>query len=483
MLVLFDITCIAFLFALILTPAVRNVANRFGFVDRPDSKRKFHLGSVPRVGGDSVALAYTLALAFIVVAPYRNLSFDLTTGISAALRLAPPVIIVFLIGLIDDVIGLRPGQKLIGEVVAATMAYSSGFGVHVLRGQPISDWLSPLLTVVWLVGCTNALNLIDGIDGLAAGVGVFATLTSFVAALLHGSLDLALVTAPLAGALIGFLRYNFNPASIFLGDSGSLSIGFLLGCFGIAWTQKSATALGMTAPLIALAMPLLDTALAVVRRFLRRQPIFSADRAHIHHRLLDQGFTPRRAALLLYGACGLAAGFSLLEDVAQNRFSGLIVILFCAAAWIGVQHLGYAEFGIAGRLVLRNSFRGMVNVQLQLQQFERKLSLTQTVDAAWELIVAGAREFGWSGVRLRLGHRFLASLPDVGSENSWQVRIPLPDGQFLNLIYDREREVDPLVLASFPKLIECFLRTRFLGANEPVEIKGTIPVVTETIAS
>src|SRR5262249_16129472 len=157
------------------------------------------------------------------------------------------------------------------------------------------------------------------------------------------------------------------------GDSGSLSIGFLLGCFGVAWSQKSATTLGMTAPLIALAMPLLDTALAIVRRFLRGQPIFSADRAHIHHRLLHRRFTPRRVALLLYGACGVAAGFSLLEDVTQNRFSGLIVILFCVAAWVGVQHLGYAEFGIAGKLVLGGSFRGMVNSQLRLQQFERKL--------------------------------------------------------------------------------------------------------------
>src|SRR5262249_40566092 len=162
-----------------------------------------------------------------------------------------------------------------------------------------------------------------------------------------------------------------------------------------------ATTLGMTAPLIALAMPLLDTALAIARRFLRGQPIFSADRAHIHHRLLDRGFTPRRVALLLYSACGVAAAFSLLQHLTHNRFSGLIVILFCVATWIGVQHLGYAEFGIAGKLVWRGSFRGMVNSQLRLQQFERKLSLARTVDDAWDLIVAGAQEFGWSGVRLR----------------------------------------------------------------------------------
>src|ERR1035437_5352143 len=326
MLVLFDVSCVAFLFALILTPLVRNAANRMGLVDKPDAARKFHLGSVPRVGGIGVALAYALALGFVYVAPYRNVTFDIPGSISAALKLAPAAIVILLIGLADDIRGLRPWQKLLGEVAAAVIAYESGFGVHVLRGQPVSDWLSPIVTVVWLVGCSNALNLIDGIDGLAAGVGVFATLTAFVAALMHNSLELALVTAPLIGALLGFLRYNFNPASIFLGDSGSLLIGFLLGYFGAMWSQKSATLLGMTAPLIALAMPLLDTALAIGRRFLRRQPIFSADRGHIHHRLLDRGLTPRRVALLLYAACVVGAVCSIA--IVQGRFSAIVIVFF-----------------------------------------------------------------------------------------------------------------------------------------------------------
>jgi UDP-GlcNAc:undecaprenyl-phosphate GlcNAc-1-phosphate transferase len=127
--------------------------------------------------------------------------------------------------------------------------------------------------------------------------------------------------APLAGALLGFLRYNFNPASIFLGDCGSLTIGFLLGCYGIIWSQKSATMLGMTAPLMALAIPLLDTGLAIGRRFLRHQPIFGADRNHIHHQLLDRGLSPRRVALILYGVGGIAAVFSLMQSMYHNRFS------------------------------------------------------------------------------------------------------------------------------------------------------------------
>jgi UDP-GlcNAc:undecaprenyl-phosphate/decaprenyl-phosphate GlcNAc-1-phosphate transferase len=466
MLVLFDVTCIAFLLALVLTPGIRNVANRFGLVDRPDLDRKQHLGSIPRLGGIAVAVAYTSALAFIAVAPYRSLNLDIRSGISAALRLAPAAAVVFLVGLVDDLRGLRAWQKLIGEALAAVFAYEAGFGVYVLRGHPVSDWISLPLTMVWLVGCINALNLIDGMDGLAAGVGVFAALTSFVAALVHNSLDLAFVTAPLAGALLGFLRYNFNPASIFLGDCGSLLIGFLLGCFGIIWSEKSATVLGMTAPLIAFAIPLGDVALAVVRRFLRRQPILMGDRAHIHHRLLDRGFTPRRAALMLYAVCGLAAALALLTDIAQDKLGGLVVILFCAAAWIGVQHLGYAELGIAGRMALRGSFRNMVGAQLALQRFERALHSTLTFDQAWETIVEGAREFNFSGVQLQLGDHLFRSAPPAAFAGHWQVRAPLGDEQSLVVYRDPAQEVHPLALASFPKEIERFLNSRSPALDE-----------------
>uniref|UniRef100_Q01XJ8 Glycosyl transferase, family 4 n=1 Tax=Solibacter usitatus (strain Ellin6076) TaxID=234267 RepID=Q01XJ8_SOLUE len=475
MLVLFDVSCLAFLFALVLTPWVRNAANRLGLVDKPDAARKMHLVSVPRVGGVGVALAYALALVFVAFAPYRNLSVDVPGSIDAALKLAPAAIVILLIGLADDIRGLRPWHKLLGEVVAAILAYQAGFGVSVFRGQPVGEWVSPVLTVLWLVGCCNALNLIDGIDGLAAGVGIFATLTAFVAALVHNSLELALVTAPLIGALLGFLRYNFNPASIFLGDSGSLLIGFLLGCFGAMWSQKSATLLGMTAPLIALAMPLLDTALAIARRFLRRQPIFGADRGHIHHRLLDRGLTPRRVALLLYGACGLAAAFSLIQDVGHDQFGGLIIILFCGAAWVGVQHLGYAEFGVASRLVLRGSFRSMVNAQLRLQQFERNLATAVGLDDAWTLISAGAEEFGWTGVRLQLCGRIWDSTPNVESAAYWQVRVPLPEGQYLNLSSDPAVDIHPVLLASFPKLLEKFLVSRYAATPE---IPATAPAAT-----
>src|SRR5207248_2457378 len=168
-------------------------------------------------------------------------------------------------------------------VGAACLAYWAGVHVLGVGGFSTHGWWSLPLTIMWLVGCSNAFNLIDGMDGLATGVGLFASFTMLAAALVQNNAPLALASAPLVGALLAFLRYNFNPASIFLGDSGSLTIGFVLGCFGAIWSQKSATLLGMTAPVMALSVPLLDTGIAVVRRFIRRQPIFSPDRNHVHH--------------------------------------------------------------------------------------------------------------------------------------------------------------------------------------------------------
>ena len=185
--------------------------------------------------------------------------------------------------------------------------YLAGVHLTTLGGHLLSPWLSTPATVLWLVLCANSLNLIDGLDGLACGIGLFATATALLAAGVQHNISLAYAVIPLFGALLGFLRYNFNPARIFLGDSGSLFVGFLLGCFGLLWTEKSATLLGLTAPLMVFAIPLLDTTLAIVRRFLHNKPIFSADRGHIHHRLLARGLAPQKVVLLLYACCAVGA--------------------------------------------------------------------------------------------------------------------------------------------------------------------------------
>jgi len=311
------------LLALVLTPLTARAMAALGLVDRPDSPRKIHSGPIPRGGGLAIAIAYIATLGL------SGAEFG------AVWNLLPAAGLVFLVGIADDLCDLQPWQKLAGQIVAAGMACSSG-----LLGDAISWWMIPL-AMLWLLACCNGFNLIDGMDGLAAGAGVLASLAIAISAMIAGNTMLAAAALPLAGALAGFLCFNFSPAKIFLGDSGSLLIGFLLGCFGILGLEKHVTAAGLSVPLIALALPLGDAALTVVRRAMGRRPIFVADRGHIHHRLLDRVHSSRKAALVLYGFCGLAGALSVAASFAGSMaVSGLLAGLLCAGGVAGARSLG-----------------------------------------------------------------------------------------------------------------------------------------------
>jgi UDP-GlcNAc:undecaprenyl-phosphate GlcNAc-1-phosphate transferase len=289
---LFFLGIVSLALSLVLTPLVRNLAWRYGIVDQPDQQRKIHSSPIPRIGGVAIFAAVVGAFGLLLVVRLSSGNIVLA-DLPLVLRLLPALAIVFGIGLIDDIVSTRPWVRLAVESVAAILAWIGGIRILDVAGHSFSgDIESFLFTVLWIVTCTNAINLIDGVDGLAAGVSMFAAITMFIAALLDHNFPMALVVVPLAGSLLGFLRFNFAPASIFLGDSGSLTLGFLLGCFGAVWAEKSTTLLGLTAPLMVLAVPLLDVGLAVVRRFLRGQPIFAADDDQIHHKLLSRGLTP-----------------------------------------------------------------------------------------------------------------------------------------------------------------------------------------------
>ena len=241
------------------------------------------------------------------------------------------------------------------------------------------------------------------------------------------------MTLPLAGALLGFLRYNFNPASVFLGDSGSLLIGFLLGSYGVIWSQKSATLLGMTAPLMALAIPLLDVCLSVTRRWLRGQPIFTADRGHIHHRLLDLGMTHRRVVLILYAVCGFYAALSLLQSLLSNQVGGLIIILFCAATWIGIQHLGYNEFDAAGRTLRSGAVQRLVHGQMAIQAFEKRIQSARSAEECWKVIRESSEIFDFTRLEASLLKEEFETERCGVEAPSWQLRIPLGESGYINV--------------------------------------------------
>jgi UDP-GlcNAc:undecaprenyl-phosphate GlcNAc-1-phosphate transferase len=422
----------SFCFCLLLTPLVRVASKRRGLLDQPGA-RKLHASPIPRTGGVAIAGAYLAALGLLVISPMSGAS---SVKLPLAMQLLPAAGLVFAAGLLDDIVGVRAWEKLAVQVIAAGIAFFSGVQFDGVAGYDLPMWLSLIVTVGWLVGCSNAFNLIDGMDGLATGVGLFATFTIMVAGLLHENVPLALATAPLVGALLAFLRYNFNPASIFLGDSGSLTIGFALGCFGIIWSQKSATLLGMTAPLMALSVPLLDTGVAIVRRFIRRQPIFSADRNHIHHRLLDRGHSPKRVALILYGACSLAAVFSLLQTsyLHGNGTNALLLLTFCLTAWAGIQMVGYAEFDVARSLVVSGAFRDIVHARMFVEKVERQVAAATTPDEYWDAMLEVNREVGCSYVRMMLGGQIYEDVADVPplDEPNTTLRVELGGSGYVN---------------------------------------------------
>jgi len=461
--------------SLIATPLVRDSIGKIGFLDQPDGIRKKHAKPIPRVGGIAIVVAYVLTFAIALALPF-NYTSVLYHALPNILELSLVAGIVFLTGVLDDMIGLNPRQKLIGIGGAAMLAYAGGIRVNInlFHILPNSPWVGFCITVVWLVGCANAFNLIDGMDGLAAGVGLVSTLTILLSALTQRNLPLVLATLPLAGCLLGFLRYNFNPASVFLGDSGSLLIGFLLGCYGALWSEKSVTLVALTAPLLAVSIPLLDVIVSVLRRFLRNRPIFAPDRGHIHHKLLDRGFTTRRAVLTIYAFCGLVAVLSLLVSAVHNRYSALIVILFCGAAWLGIRHLDYAEFASAGKMFLGGKFRRIIDAETRMIDFETSLAKAADLDECWKRLREGSSEFGFQGARMSIQGTVFEDVRARDSQRLWQLRIPLPSGEYVNFFCDFSLEMDPLILNQFVGAVERGLHAWLVAQEmEPIKIPAT----------
>jgi UDP-GlcNAc:undecaprenyl-phosphate GlcNAc-1-phosphate transferase len=349
--------------SLLFTPIIRTAALRCNLVDVPDNNRKVHKTPIPRVGGVALGFAYFGAL--LLVAVFIGNTPQVAGGFAVVKLITPAALVVFFIGLADDIFDLKAWHKFAVQIAAAGMVVAAGIHIQSIPALNIHPVLAALVSILWLVACTNAVNLIDGLDGLAAGISFVATMTAFIASLVGGNVGLSIATAPLAGALLGFLVFNFNPASIFLGDSGSLLLGFLLGCQGILWSNSSASVLEMTAPLMAVAVPLVDTTLAITRRFLSGHPIFKADRSHIHHRLLARGLSHIKAVLLLYAAAAMAGALSLCLIWANDRWEGVVVAAFACAVVFGVRQLDYAEFQLLRKIVL---FSGSPNSSGQLTQ-------------------------------------------------------------------------------------------------------------------
>ncbi|HTM51720.1 MAG TPA: MraY family glycosyltransferase [Bryobacteraceae bacterium] len=453
------LTVTSLMLCLALTPLCRDLLLRAGWLDHPDQQRKTHARPTPRMGGIPIAIAYVGSFALLLLLPFSG-GAVLGRHMPLVWKLLPAAGLMFATGLIDDMVTLKSWHKLGGQIAAALCAYFGGVQVLGIAGYEAGGWWSLPLTVVWLVGCANAFNLIDGVDGLATGIGLFATVTMAMAALLQGNLPLAIAMAPLAGALLGFLRYNFNPASIFLGDSGSLLIGFLLGCYGVLWGQKSATLLALAAPMMTLALPILDVFLSIARRFLRRQPIFGADRGHIHHRLLDRGHSPKQVALRLYCAGGLSALFSVAASVVPARFSGVILALFILTAWVFVRSLRYVEFKVARKILLGGGVRRMLGAEIHLENLENALSAATTPNDCWMAIREACRHLAIHRVRVSLLGEIYEEQFVPGKWSCWTIRIPVSDQDYVNCERALGCQIETIGIASLADLLGGALRAR-----------------------
>jgi UDP-GlcNAc:undecaprenyl-phosphate GlcNAc-1-phosphate transferase len=265
----------------------------------------------------------------------------------------------FAVGLVDDFLDISVFVKIAAEIAAGLVLWGSGIRIlhltSLFNNHQFGSTVSALLTVLWVLLISNAFNLIDGLDGLAAGSAIFSILTVFVVSLVtHNSIQ-GLLAAIVAGAILGFLRYNFNPATIYLGDCGSLFIGTLLA--GITLTgvtqQKSSTLIAVAIPLVAFGLPVVETSVSVIRRFLCGQPIFTADRGHIHHKLLDRGWSHRQVVVVLYGVSALFGLLSLALLTPGQGSLAVVLLVLGTGVVLGVQKLGYHEFVEIGRVARR----------------------------------------------------------------------------------------------------------------------------------
>src|SRR6266404_1322181 len=391
------------LLSFVFTKVVRDIAVKKGWVTGPVHERHLHSKALPRLGGVAIVLSFLMAtgLALIAAKFYAD-----TISLRPLQTILPPAILIFFLGIYDDVRGASPYLKFSVQALAGAMLFAGGLRIldlPVLFGSHQFSWYTGLpVTILWVVAITNAFNLIDGLDGLAAGSALFSTLVVFVVALLGNLSLLSLITLALAGAILGFLRYNFNPATIFLGDCGSLFIGFMLSALALYGAQKAPTIIAVAIPVVSFGLPILETSLSVVRRFISGRPIFTADREHIHHKLLQRGLSHRQVVIVLYGVSALFALLSLFLLWPTGSTLGLVLAVLGTGIWIGVQHLGYLEFGEIRRVAQRTIEQRHIFVNnLAIRRATEELKVADSFQQVSRILTAAFDANDFDGFELR----------------------------------------------------------------------------------
>lgn len=320
---------LSFVIAFAMTPLVKRLAVKIGAIDVPKDKRRMHKKPIPLIGGLAIFAGFLVtSLAFY------EIDKELIGMLAGAL-------IIVVLGIFDDKYNLPAKFKFVVQIVAASIPVICGVKIERIIIPFMESngfefgWLSYPITILWIVGLTNAVNLIDGLDGLAAGVSSIASFSVFCVALMQGEIGIAILTAALVGSCFGFLPYNFNPASIFMGDTGSTFLGFVMAVISVSGLFKIHAIISFAVPFIAFGVPIFDTSFAIFRRIREHRPIMSPDRGHLHHRLIDRGFTHKQTVLIIYAICIL--------------LGAIAVMCFKSKIWA----LAIACLGVLGALVTR----------------------------------------------------------------------------------------------------------------------------------
>ncbi len=427
LLIIAAVLVVAFLASLLITPIVRRLALACGIVDRPDPLRKLHGRVVARAGGAAVLLSMLVGCLVAFVVAFRMDRIPADAWISYGGILAVMIGICAL-GLADDIWGLRGRQKLFGQFVLASFLAFTGYLIdHIdILGQTVSlGYLALPVTVIWLLATTNALNLIDGSDGFCAMIGAIICGSLAVMAAYYGNLAEAAIAIAMCGALLGFLYFNFPPASIFLGDSGSLLIGLITGALAIRCSLKGPATVALLAPASLLVIPLFDSAMAILRRKLTGRSIFTTDRAHIHHTLKNYGFSDKgllaiAAAMCLFVSLGAISGLWFKSELLALGSASTVVAILIAS-----KIFGFAEMSLLARRVGHFAASMLEPARGSGQKIHQKAVRLQGT-RSWELIWATLTEFAerqqLSKVHLDLNVPWLHE----GFHATWQ-RSRMPD--------------------------------------------------------
>ena len=432
--------CVSLFMALLLTPLVGRLAIKAGAVSAPRA-RDIHERAVPRLGGVAIAAAFfapLLALSIIDTSVAQLLQKQPSLSIGLALGGAA----LGALGVADDTVGVRARTKLAVQLVVACFAYAMGFRIEAVSVPFIGVWEMGVfalpITALWIVGVVNAVNLIDGLDGLAAGVIFFAALTNFVIAVIGTQVFVAVVMAAIMGAMVGFLFYNFNPAHIFMGDSGSYFLGYLLATASLTGAmQKTSTAVSLLVPMVALGVPIFDTLFSMLRRTLERRSVFSPDRGHVHHRLIDMGITHRRAVILLYGVSILLMVSAIAIALGRSWESGAALLVASVVITALIRFVGYFEYVRLERSARTHAYDARtLALRQRLPELVAELAQPRSEEHVWGRLMAFAENTGCAFVSLvaREGQserRWTATASAAESAERMRASFELPAGGHL----------------------------------------------------